>query len=249
MRFTVALLLTTIACGGTIDHPRMCARLENGECPDGLDMFLRKEKRLHVSGERAGSAGTKVVVTIEDLSQDEEDGDEPFYVTQAVLGKEDKVVVPLDPGAFRPGAYRLTIAESEKEPDRTIEFSVWNTQAEIDARKGLKSFGARISDIRICKGQDQTECDESYSKLPASSKEFRFSFHYEDSEPESEVAVTVLRNGGAFHSMKRSYDSAAGVFTGYIGFEKGTLPRGNYTLVLTSTKSKQGAMTRGFLIE
>lgn len=251
MRFTIAFVLATVACGGSIDHPRMCARLENGECPEGLDMFLRKEKRLHLSGERAGAAGTKVRITIEDVSEADQgdEGDEEFYSTETVLGKDDKVVVPLEPGAFRTGAYRLSIWREGEKPDHTIEFSVWNTQAEIDARKGLKSFGARLSEIRICKNRETKECEESYSKLPASSKEFRFSFKYRDAEAGSEFSLNVLRNGTPFHSMKRPLDSESGIISGYIGYDTSVLPRGKYSLVFMSTKSKQGAITRTVVIE
>lgn len=104
------------------------------------------------------------------------------YTTEYVLPEESSVVaIPLEPRSLRLGSYQIHIGEVGEKPDQILEFSVWNTQAEIDALRELgDKRGALISNIMICKTPVSNNCEESFSQFSHGIKAFHVTLKIDD---------------------------------------------------------------------
>ncbi len=132
----LALSVGACSCGGPTENERMCHKLENGDCPEGVAMFLRKQRRLYISADPLVDSRTQLKLDLQYLPEPENPQSlmDFYYV---IPEGEGGVTIPIDAPPLRAGAYRILIAAEGEAPGRTLEFSVWNTQAEIDARRAL----------------------------------------------------------------------------------------------------------------
>lgn len=252
----ICLLLTFIvpglqACGpwgAPLENPRMCQKLEEGQCPEGLDMFLRTRPELYVSGEAEVEAGESILVNIENIS--DPDNPQPFYDTKHTVAESGvNVTIPLKPGRLPVGSYRLLVARPNEEPAGGLLFSVWNTQAEIDARRELgDQTGVMISNLRLCKQPVENNCEESFHTVDHGVQSLHFSLEYDDALDGTELTVSWLRNGRQITNSARALDHGSGQFYGMVGYENRSMDRGEYTVVITASKSKQGILRKSITI-
>lgn len=252
----ICLLLSLIvpglqACGlrgVPLENARMCQKLEEGQCPEGLDMFLRTRPELYISGEADVEADESILVNIENIS--DPDNPQPFYDTTYTVEESGvNVTIPLKPGRLPVGSYRLLIARQNEEPAGGLLFSVWNTQAEIDARRELgDQTGVMISNLRLCKQPVDNHCEESFHTVEYGVQSLHFSLEYDDALDGTELTVGWLRNGRQITSSTRALDHGSGQFYGMVGYENRSMDRGEYTVVITASKSKQGILRKSINI-
>ncbi|MCR9140923.1 MAG: hypothetical protein NXI24_01525 [bacterium] len=241
--YACAAALFLPSCGAAVDDLRMCQKLEDGACPTGLDMFLIKHRTFYLSGESSVDAGENISVSLEDIS----DPDEPREVyTSDFVQPEDQelITIPVKSGRLKAGSYQILLKDPEDALINGMKFSVWNTQAEIDARKALgDEYGAVLSDLRICKEPVDNTCEESFHTIPHGTRELHISFTHNDTLDDSKLKLVWKRNGKRISSTDREI-SSAGTIWAMVGYENQSMPRGNYTAEIIVDKSKQGRVLK-----
>ncbi len=244
-----AVAFAAVGCGGPLAEARMCQKLEGGECPEGLEMFVRTAKRLYLSGHPNVGAGAGIEVDV--LYLPEPETPESVYNTVFEVPEGDgPVAIPLEPGRLKVGSYRLVAGEAGAEPALAMEFSVWNTQAEIDALRELgDKRGAILTSIRVCKEAVDNECEESFESMPHGQKQFHLTFHYDDVIDGTEVSIEWLRNGKRIHFQKNPADSSSGRMWAMIGLKNSPMARGKYEARITASKSKQGMLRKTWVVK
>ena len=242
----LGLILSSLAlCGGPpLENARLCQKLEGQQCPEGLDMFLRTARRLHISGDPKLDPGETIALAMQYLPEPEKPRN--IYKTDFKIPEtEGPVAIPMEPGKLQAGSYRVVLGEKGEDPGLMVNFSVWNTQAEIDARRALgDKTGAILTQVFVCKEPTDKRCEESFESFPAETKVFHFSMRYDDAIPGTDVEVQWKQGGRLMDKSKLRLDDGSGIMYGYFGYKDSTFKSGKYSAVITASKSKQGILTK-----
>lgn len=244
----LALSLGACSCGGPTENERMCQSLEDGDCPEGVDMFLRKDRRLYISADPLVDSRTQLKLDLQYLPEPEKPQSlmQFYYV---IPEGEGGVTIPIDAPPMRAGSYRILIAEEGEEPGRTLEFSVWNTQAEIDARRALGDRrGVNLTRLWICKQPVDNICQENFATMGRGQQRIHLSMRYDDSLPGTKLTATWRRNGAVATSSSLDLGAESGVAVAMFGYKDRPLPPGKYEVEVVASLSKQGVLRRELTI-
>lgn len=257
--FLIALPLMLVlghcgGCGAGLSNLELCQDLvEDGtHCPEGVNMFVRTAKRLHLSGEPSGlEAGDAIELQLQYLPTPEEPEDEYAATFNVPEDAGDYLVLPIEPGRLKIGAYRLMLNSPREDFQSSgIEFSVWRSQADIDRILAMgDENGMRIKRVLSCAGKEA--CEEDQNAIAHGTQWLGITFEYEDALDDTVVNLEWRRDGRAINSQKWEGEKAlsgSGTAWAGMGYESTPMPRGRYEVVIQADKSKQGILRKRFTV-